>query len=73
MQRIHKQYRKFLELWQQPKIRASMMGLQGYRPQDLACFCLEGAEWKELVLKEMKELAGNGGIHPKIVEFVDSL
>lgn len=69
--RIHQQYRKFLELWSQPKFRAHMIKLQGLRPQDLASYSLESSEWKEVVLMEMEELGGK--LHYKIADFVDSL
>ena len=73
LRRIHKQYRKFLELWYLPKIRASMMKLQGYRTQELVSYTLGSSEWKVFVLIELEELNGKGGLHTMIVDFVNSL
>ena len=56
-----------------PEIRANMIKHQGFRPQDLASYSLKSSEWKKRVLMEMKNLAGNGGLHHKFVDFVDSL
>ena len=50
-----------------------MIGLQGFGAQDLASYSMEISKWKELVLEEMTELAGNRGLHRKIVDFVNSL
>ena len=70
---VHGKYRKLLELWCQPAIRAGMMKLHGYRPQDLASYSLKSSEWKKRVLREMKELGVQEELHSKIAEFVNSL
>ena len=70
LKRIRGQYSKILELWYNPEI---MIGLQGFGAQDLASYSMEISKWKELVLEEMTELAGNRGLHRKIVDFVNSL